>query len=167
MWTRWYYPVYSGGISSKRRVQTLIRLYCQAYCSHKCAVSFICGKTLQNIFWKCCPTSEGLSGDTPRHGKWNYEQRERLSGPAPERGWCCSHIQTQSHHPPEGFCFIGRTFLWFSVLTHLLSAKWHRINFQSAMRWHCLPATTQQMEIQASHLAKCKRPENRNLICRK
>ena len=49
-----------------------------------------------------------------------------------------------------------------SVLTHLLSVKWRRMNFQSArrrreaMRWHRWLTTTWQMEIQTSHLTKCK-----------
>ena len=49
-----------------------------------------------------------------------------------------------------------------SVLYHSLSAKWRRMNFQSArrrneaMRWHRRLTTTQQMEIQASHYAKCE-----------
>ena len=50
-----------------------------------------------------------------------------------------------------------------SVLTRLISAKWLRVNFQPArrlnetMRRHRWLKPTQQMEIQASHLAKCER----------
>ena len=50
-----------------------------------------------------------------------------------------------------------------SALTCSLSAKWPRVDFQparrlnEAMRWYRWVKPTQQMEIQASHLAKCER----------